>query len=162
MEAQIVYVNPKDETAVLKCPNCGAARTQQVGRFKGSRRTVKTRCRCKTDFRTSFEFRKAQRKETNILGYFATLPEGEDWRKMLVTSISLGGIGLLAQSTHALAKGDVLRVRFSLKDRNRRSIIERDAVVRWTDSIHVGCEFTASVEYDTVDVIPGYYLARGV
>jgi len=160
MEPQIVCVNPRDDTAVLKCPNCGAAKTQQVGRFKGSKRTVKIRCRCKTDFFTSFEFRKAQRKETNIQGYFASPPWGEDWRKMLVTSISLGGIGLLAQATHDLAKGDVVRVRFSLKDRNGRCIIERDAVVRWTDSIHVGCEFTASVEYDTVEVMPGYYLRR--
>jgi hypothetical protein len=160
METQIVYVNPNDETAVLKCPNCGAAKIQYVGHLKGSKRTVKIRCGCETDFLISFEFRKAQRKETNIQGYFVKLPEGEEWQKMLVTNISLCGIGLLAQSTHDLAKGDVLRVRFSLKDKARQSIIERDAVVRWTDNIHVGCEFRASVEYDTVDVMPGYYLAR--
>lgn len=161
MEAQMVYVNPEDETAVLKCPNCGTAKTQHVGQFKGPKRTVKIRCRCQTNFHASFEFRKARRKETNIQGYFAKLPEGEDWRKMLVTNISLCGIGLLAQSTHELTKGDVLKVRFSLKDKTRRSMIEREAVVRWTESIHVGCEFMASVEYDTVDEAPGYYLMQG-
>jgi hypothetical protein len=158
MEMQHVYVNPGDETSVIKCSSCGMARTRYVGKFKGSKRRVRIRCGCQQTFSVVFEFRRSKRKETNIVGHYAKLPEDEQWQKMLVTNISPGGIGLLAQSTHHLSKGDLLKVKFSLKDSLQRSMIEREAVVRWANNIHVGCEFMASVEYDAVDAIPGYYL----
>jgi hypothetical protein len=158
METQKVYVNPGDDTSVIKCAYCGTARTRYVGNFKGKRRCVKIRCRCQKTFKVQFEFRKSKRKETNIVGYYAKLPKDETWQKMLVTNISPSGVGLLAQSTHDLRKGDLLSVRFSIKDSLQRSMVERDAVVRWANNIHLGCEFTTSVAYDAVEAIPGYYL----
>jgi hypothetical protein len=147
MKIRRVYVNPDDSTAVLECPHCGTARTRHVGKFKGSRRLVKIRCSCKSDFHVSFEFRKTRRKETNIQGYYARLPGVDQWEKMLITNISVAGIGLLTHNIDNVNIGDQLKVRFSL-NRVRRSIVKKDAVVRWVADGNIGCEFTEPVGCD--------------
>jgi hypothetical protein len=147
MNTQKVYVNPDDNTAILECPHCGTARTRSVGKYKGGKRKVRVRCTCQSAFHVSFEFRRAHRKETNVQGYYARLPEGGDWRKMLVTDISLTGIGLLAYNVDSFNAGDELRLRFNLDDK-KRSRIEKEAVVRWVKDTNMGCEFITSVSYD--------------
>jgi len=144
MKIERVKVNPGDNKAMIKCPQCGIERTISVGKFKGSRRRVKTKCPCQTAFVVLFEFRKATRKESSVKGYYAKLPEGETWEKMLVTNLSISGIGFLAQSVHNLSQGDQVKVRFTL-DAGTRSTVEKTAVVRWIEDIHVGCEFVHSV-----------------
>ncbi len=156
VEIRKVYVDPDGDNAVLKCPHCGTTKTRHVGRFKGGRRRIKIKCACQSAFSVLFEFRKAPRKDVNLKGYYARLPEGEQWREMLVTNLSRGGIGLLLQSTHKLRQGDHLKLRFTLDDKTR-SIVEKKAVVRWVAAIHVGCEFTSSAGYGEEAL--GYYLA---
>jgi hypothetical protein len=146
VEVQKIFVNPEDNKAVLKCPHCSATKTRHVGKFKGGKRRIKIRCACQSVFAVLFEFRKAPRKEVDLRGKYAKLPEDEGWRDMLVTNVSAAGMGLLLQSTHNLRKGDKLKVRFKLDDRGR-SMVEKKAVVRWVAAIHVGCEFTQSVDY---------------
>ena len=155
MEIMKVYVNPDGDRAVLKCPHCGTARTQDVGRFKGSKRRVKVRCSCQSTYGVLFEFRKASRKETNMMGYFARLADGEEWRKMQVTNISYCGIGLLAQSIHHLSRGDEIKVRLHVNDRPQNSIIEKKALVRWVEDNDIGCEFTEPAQYHKAF---GFYL----
>jgi len=158
MQTEKVYVNLDDDTAMLKCPKCGTAKIGYVGKYKGSKRSVKVRCRCQSAFDVLFEFRRAHRKDTNIQGYYAKLAEGEDWRKIVVTNISLTGIGLLSNGMHNLNMGDELKLRFNLDD-PRRSKIEKEAVVKWAEDVHIGCEFIMSVSYDeTSDKALDFYL----
>jgi len=145
MELVEVYVNPED-AAVIACPHCGAAVTRYVGKFKGAKRLVKIRCKCQSDFRVSFEFRKARRKETYIQGYYATLADVDNWRKMLITNVSVAGVGLLASTVHNMSEGDQLTVRFSMNGVTR-SIVEKDAIVRWVVDGNIGCEFTEPVGF---------------
>jgi hypothetical protein len=162
VEIQKIFVNPKGGTAVLKCPHCGNVKTLCVGKFRGSMRRVKIRCSCQEVFAVVFEFRKNERKEINLRGYYAKPSEGRDWHKTLITNISVGGIGLLAQSIHNLKEGDELKVRFTLPDPTP-SVIEKKAVVRWVKDIHLGCEFLQSVaqddEYEDTALI-NFYLGR--
>jgi hypothetical protein len=146
VEIQKVLVNPQDEKAVLKCPHCGTEKTRHVGKFKGGRRRIKIRCACQSLFAVSFEFRKTPRKDVDLRGQYAKLPDSHEWRDMLVTNVSVTGIGLLLQSTHGLRKGDELKLRFKLDD-GTHSTIQKKAVVRWVAAIHVGCEFTQSEGY---------------
>jgi hypothetical protein len=143
---QKVYVNPGD-TAVLACPQCGTTVTQDVGKFKGRRRHLERKCVCKATFRVSLEFRKARRKRTHLEGFYVKLPGTEDWGMMLVRNISRTGIGLLTYGKHDLREGDALRVKFTLDD-GSHSEIEKQAVVRWIQDIHMGCEFVESPKYD--------------
>ncbi len=145
METEKAQVNRYDKVEI-KCPQCGTTGTQYVGKFRGPKRNVKIRCKCQSHFRVSFEFRKAPRQETDIQGYYATLSHGDEWKKMLVTNISVGGVGLLTHAMHELNIGDQLKVRFSL-NAVRRSLVEKDAVVRWVADGNIGCEFREPVEY---------------
>ena len=147
MEILKVHVNRDDDTALLECPQCGTAKSGYVGKFKGAKRTAKVRCRCQAGFHVSFEFRQAPRKETNIQGFYAKRADAHDWKKMLVTNISVAGIGLLTYTMHSLSKGDQLRVRFNLNG-VRQSIVEKDAVVRWVADGNIGCEFTEAVGHE--------------
>ena len=148
METQRVFVNPSDDTTEIKCSHCGAASIKNVGKFKGTRRRIKVKCKCQEVFAVQFEFRKETRKDTDIVGHYARLPEQEGWRQMLVTNLSQSGIGFLTQSMHNLSAGDRLKIRFNLIDQARRSIIEKEAVVRWVRDIHIGCQFMTSFGRD--------------
>ena len=143
-----IYVNPGD-TAVLACPQCGTTVTQDVGKFKGRRRHLERKCVCQATFRVSLEFRTAPRRRTHLEGFYVKLPGTEDWGMMLVRNISRTGIGLLTYGKHELSEGDEVRVKFTLDD-GSHSQIEKRAVVRWIQDIHMGCEFVESVEYDNV------------
>jgi hypothetical protein len=140
-----VHVNPED-AAVIECPYCGAAVTRHVGEYKGARRLVKIRCKCQSDFRVSFEFRRARRKETHIQGYYAMLADCYNWKKMLITNVSMSGLGLLTSAAHNMSEGDEVVVRFGVNGVTR-SVIEKDAVVRWVADGNIGCEFTEPVGY---------------
>jgi len=158
VETLKVYVNADDSTAVLKCPNCGAAKTRYVGKFKGNKRSVKVRCKCQSFFRVSFEFRKTFRKGTHLTGFYAQLQEAGEWIRMLVTDLSITGIGFSAFTNHNLTQGDELKVKFTLDD-GRRSKIEKKDVVRWVKEREIGCQFMASVGYDeTYDTALNFYL----
>jgi hypothetical protein len=160
MEPQKVYVNPDDGRAVLKCPHCGAAKTRYVGKFKGGKRNVKVKCKCQEVYRVSFEFRKAYRKDARLQGFYAKLPQGRDWGKMIVTDISLTGMGFSSMMKHGLKKGDEVKLRFNLDDA-RGSKIEKKAVVKWVTDTRVGCEFkTSGAEDETSDQALSFYFMR--
>jgi hypothetical protein len=148
LESTKVYVNP-DESAVIECPHCGASGTRYVGRFKGTKRKVKIRCKCQSAFYVWFEFRKAKRKETDIQGYFTKLPDVDNWKKMLMTNVSVAGVGLLTHAMHDVAPGDQLKVKFTLnlKAAGIRALVEKEAVVRWVAEGNIGCEFREPAGY---------------
>jgi hypothetical protein len=144
MKIERIRVDPADNKALIECPQCGAKRFIVVDKYRGTRRRVKTRCRCGAAFVALFEFRKATRKESSVQGYYAKLSGEQIWQKMLVTNVSISGIGFLAQSVHHLSPGDQVKVRFTL-DGATRATVEKTAVVKWIEEIHVGCEFLYSV-----------------
>jgi len=154
LEIQKVYVKRNEGTSVIRCPHCGTARTSYVGKFKGEKRRIQVRCSCQEIFGVVFEFRKDNRKECYIAGHYTKLPKGEEWWKMLVTSISSSGVGVMVQSGHNLSKGDHVEVKIRMKDRSRRSIIEKEAVVIWVKDVEIGCEFVGSVGYDLTYLVP--------
>lgn len=161
MELEKVYVNPDDLTAVLKCPQCGIARTRYVGKFRGPRRRVKVKCSCQFVFRILLEFRRTFRKGSELQGYYTKLPATGAWDEMLLTNLSISGTGFVTLTQHSLSKGDEIKVKFTLDD-GRSSKIEKKALVRWVNDRDIGCEFMASVGYDaTYDTALNFYLIPG-
>ena len=153
MDTQRVYVKD-DNTAVVKCPHCGTAKTVNTGKLKNHRKTLALRCSCRSVFRVFFEFRKSYRKKTNLEGYYAILPVSRQWGKMRIDAISLSGIGFTTLNKNNLKKGDRIKVKFNLDDK-RHSEVEKEAVVIWANNKSAGCEFTETDEYDR---ILGFYL----
>ena len=153
MDAQRVYVKD-DNTALVRCPNCGTAKTVNAGKLKNRRKATALRCSCRAVFRVFFEFRKSYRKKTNLEGYYAILPVSMQWGKMRVDDISLNGIGFTTIYKNNLKQGERIKVKFILDDK-RQSEVEKQAVVMWANNKSAGCEFTQTDEYDR---ILGFYL----
>jgi hypothetical protein len=152
-EIQKIYVDT-DNNATLLCPHCGTSKTVNVEKLKKRGDPLKIRCTCKEAFSVTFEFRKAHRKDTNLLGHFCRLPARDDWHSMTVKNISSSGIGFETYNPHDLVKGDAVRVRFALDDA-KRSEIEREVIVRVVKDRYIGCEFS---DPDLYDKTLGFYL----
>jgi hypothetical protein len=153
VEVQKVYVN-KDDMAALLCPHCGLSKTANVAKFKNRRDPLKIRCKCGSTFSVSFEFRRAHRKETNLIGRYCRLDARRDWHNMTVRNISTMGIGFETVAPHGLSRGDEIRVKFTLDDA-KRSEIQKDVIVRVAKDKYVGGEFSDPALFDKA---LGFYL----
>jgi len=152
-DVQTVYVGPNN-TALLKCPNCGSSRTFDVGKFKGRKGLLKLQCKCKSAFQVFLEFRKVFRKKTNLEGVFSVPARDNERGRIVVQNLSKKGIGFTTLSNHKLCQGDEIELVFTLDDQ-KKSRIAKHAVVRNTESYYVGCEFTGQNHHDTA---LGFYL----
>ena len=152
-ETQKIYVDTNNN-ATLLCPHCGTSKTVNVEKLKRRGDPLRIRCTCREIFSVTFEFRKAHRKETNLVGHYCRLPECEKWLDMRVKNVSLTGIGFETFSQHGLGKGDKVRLRFALDDASH-SEIKKNVVVRMVKDKYLGCEFTDRVHFDKA---LGFYL----
>ncbi len=152
-DAQTVYVQ-KDSTAVIKCPECGTAKSINVERFKGRRKSLKLRCKCDCSFRIVLEFRRAYRKETNLSGNYVRFAPAKETGRIVVKNISRLGVGFSTVAGHNLRKGDDIKITFTLDDGDR-SGIDKNAVVRVVIDKYIGCEFTDQSQHDKT---LGFYL----
>ena len=152
-DIQKVYVS-KDNHAVITCPECDRVKTTQVERFRGARHVIRARCGCGHVFNVSLEFRKAYRKEIKLAGDFLYLPQARSGGKMMVTNISMSGLGARVTGNHNLKPGVEIEVRFNLDDANSSEIRKR-AVVRLVNGSYSGCEF---LDKDNCDKALGFYL----
>jgi hypothetical protein len=152
-DVQTVYVGP-NETAQLKCFNCGISKTLDVGKFKGRKDPLKLQCKCKSSSQVFLEFRRAFRKKTNLEGVYTVLARDGEHGRIFVKNLSKKGIGFTTLSNHKLCQDDEIQVVFILDDQ-KKSRIEKHAVVRTTDGYNVGCEFTGKDHHDTA---LGFYL----
>jgi hypothetical protein len=153
MEAQIVRLNP-DNIAVIKCPQCGTARTVNAAKLNNPQGPLKARCKCGAVFPVLFEVRKVYRKETRLHGNYVKDSPGEEQGRIIVRNISQSGIGFTTLTEHNLKQGDKVRLKFTLDDK-RRSEIEKNGVVRMVNDKSIGCQFTDS---DQRDEALGFYL----
>lgn len=156
MDLQKVYVG-QDNRAVFVCPHCGNSKTADAGKYMDRKGPLKVRCTCGLTFSVSLEFRRAYRKETTLVGHYCKLPGCMHWEEMVVKNISPSGLGFTALSPHDLTGGCLVRVRFRLDDA-KRSEIEKDVVVKEVKQDHVGCKFTAPLQFSQADKALGFYL----
>jgi Neuraminidase (sialidase) len=152
-DVQTVYVGPND-TARIKCPNCGTSRSLDVRKFKGRKDPLKLLCKCKSSSQIFLEFRKSFRRTTNLEGIYTLLARSDERGKIFVKNLSKKGIGFTTFSDHKLSQEDEIQVVFTLDDQ-KKSKIEKNAVVRNTNGNYVGCEFTGKDHHDTA---LGFYL----
>ena len=109
MEMGKVFVRP-DSSAVLKCPHCLTSKNVNGGRPGKRGKRLDIKCTCGSLFQVFFESRQAERKDTYIHGYYAKLPERQDWSKVLVKNLSPSGIGFVALTTPNVRSGDQIRI----------------------------------------------------
>ncbi len=148
-----VYVG-KDNSAVITCPRCNRVKSTIVERFRGARHVIRVKCSCEHVFDVSLEFRKAYRKEIKLAGDFLYLPQLKAGGKLVVTNVSMSGLGGRVSGAHNLKPGVELEVKFNLND-VKNSEIRKRMVVRLVNGNYIGCEF---IEKDNCDKALGFYL----
>jgi hypothetical protein len=153
VQAQVVRLNP-DNTAVIKCPQCGTTRKVNAAKLNNPRGPLKARCKCGAAFHVLFDVRKAYRKETRLHGNYVKHSGDEEQGRIIVRNISLSGIGFTTLTKHNLKQGDKVKLKFTLDDK-RRSEIEKDGIVKAVNDKYIGCQFTDS---DQRDGALGFYL----
>ncbi|MGD9022494.1 MAG: PilZ domain-containing protein [Deltaproteobacteria bacterium] len=142
----------------LVCPYCGSRRDVNVAKFKNRFGSVKVLCQCQSTFAVCLERRMVLRKDVYLEGYCIKLPECKECSKVLIENISPSGIGFATVTAHNFRKGDKVRLKFTLDDRNH-SEVTKTAIVRWVGKAnHVGCEFCDPTDLEQGSMDLRFYL----
>lgn len=134
-----VFVDENDEALVV-CPKCGKTKKADISPFKRKKiRNLQAKCSCQSHFPISLEFRRYNRRETSLDGYFMNLSDGNERGKMRVINLSLGGVGLINFSLSQFKVGDRVNLSFTLDDQ-KNSEIDLIGVVKHMADRYVGCD----------------------
>ena len=150
-----IYVRP-DNTAVITCPHCNRQKTVPVGSYMGSKSRVKIKCGCKNVFTVNLEFRKKNRKETNLRGKFTNHSKKDFRGDIVVKNLSLGGLEFVSMDVDKFEIDDEITVSFKL-DNEERTTIKKEVIVKDLRDNTVGCEFQKSSEF-APDKELGFYI----
>ena len=150
MEIQRVFVR-SDGTAVIKCHSCGAVKNVDTKRLPNIKHVLKVQCDCKEIFPVRFEFRMSYRKDTNLLGTYQKMLDGQSNGQINnknkancnIQDISMHGARFKVMGNHLIQAGDQLCLGFKL-DNSHESWILKTGVVRTVVDKHIGLEFDQS------------------
>jgi len=146
MEKLRVFVSQNDKARLL-CPYCGARRTVNVEKYKNRQESLTVKCTCHAAFQVFLNSRRVNRKDTYLQGYYAKLPEHQDWSKILVKNVSRVGIGFVTLTTPNVKSGDQVRITLTW-DKLGQADIDKDATVKFVKDKYLGCEFTEPLEFE--------------
>ncbi len=150
-----IYVRP-DDTAVISCPHCRRQKTVPVDSYKGKKSQIKIKCGCKNIFVVDLEFRKKNRKETNLHGKYTNHSQKNSRGDIVVKNLSMGGLEFSTMDIDKFEVGDEVTVSFKLDDENRTTI-NKELIVRDIRKNTIGCEFEKSTQY-APDGPLGFYI----
>jgi len=147
VEIQRVFVKA-DGTAVIKCHSCGAVKNVDTRRLPSIKHVLKVQCDCKEIFPVRFEFRMSYRKDTNLLGVYRKIMNGQAGQAISaknkancnVENISMHGARFKVMGGHFIKEGDPLSLGFQLDD-GKDSWIQKTGVVRTVVDKYIGIEF---------------------
>jgi len=167
-----------DHKVVFECPECKTSKTLDVSRYENIEKavTVKIKCQCGHTDTVVMEKRGRFRKATELYGVYTKLGSATDGQKGLLTIKDVSRSGLKSKLSllrlkikqHDLSgikdKGDILDfelqnpeidldvgdkllVEFHLDD-GQRSLIKKEAVIRWINLPYIGVEFSSTELFD--------------
>ncbi len=136
--------------ATFVCPKCEKASIMDVSQYRDIDKAVKVRCRCTCghNYMVLLERRMYYRKETDLPGTYARLPDGEG-REMTVKNLSRTGLKLEGTTEDIFSAGETLHLRFQLTD---GTWIDREGVIRTVTGRRIGVEFVIPLDLSPLDV----------
>jgi hypothetical protein len=150
MDVERFYVK-RDNTVEIKCPYCRTSRTVHLEKLKNPKNILKVGCLCGKIFNVVLEFRKMNRKETELKGRYVNQSRDNDEGGIIVTNISMNGVGFYTVSSHKIEKDNILNVEYRIDDA-QKTFISREVIVRrvvkGNNFDHVGAESVNVGEYD--------------
>lgn len=156
MSVQKVFITGKSQ-ALIVCQKCGQAKTIEADAAAVRGKTAQIRCKtCGNSFQVVFEARAKYRKDTALEGhYFRKNPGGDEFGRMAVCDLSLGGLRFEPIGKSSFQVGDVLTVDFQLDDAEK-STIRANVIVKSIGERDVGVEFAMLDEH--MRKLLGFYL----
>jgi len=156
MAVQKVFISGKSE-ALIVCQKCGQAKTIQADAATLRGKTAQIRCKaCGNSFQVVFEARGRYRKDTALEGhYFKKSGDGEQFGRMVVYDLSMGGLRFEPLGKASFQVGDVLSVVFQLDDAEK-STVRANVIVKRIGEHDVGVEFAMLDEH--MRKLLGFYL----
>jgi PilZ domain len=139
------------------CPKCGESERQSAERFKDIKGPVKIICICGNVYEVMIEFRRFYRKDTKLEGIYQRTSFEGHWGKVIVRNVSSEGCKFELTRKENLAKGEEIKIEFTL-DNPRQSLIRKKAIVSVVEGSQVGCKFIEPPGY--IDTELAFYLRR--
>ena len=146
MEVERFFVKP-DNTVDIKCPYCRTVKTVPVAKIKDSKKVIEVKCLCRKVFNVLLEFRKMYRKETELKGRYVNQSCDNDEGSIIISNISMNGLGFHIVGAHKIAQDNILKVEFRLDD-EQKTFIARRVKVREVQGDFAGVEFVNVDQYD--------------
>jgi len=138
---QKVLVNEK-RIAWITCGQCKHTSEVDLQGLREGINIIDHKCsKCEAVFEVACEFRKSYRKEVNLQGTFIQQqPLEEQAGRIEITDLSRIGIKFKTRVKYNLRPGYLLKVKFTLDDRNK-TILNPVIEVKWVSGQLVGGEF---------------------
>lgn len=140
-----------DNTATFSCPKCKRHKTTDVTKYKNIEKAVrvKIKCPCGHAYDVILERRKYIRKNLNLPGKFIHL-KNDEAGGMTVTDISRNGLRLKLKFPYTFEPGDKLILDFTLDDKQKSFVANKEVIVRSVKGLSVGAEFSLTEHYDSL------------
>jgi hypothetical protein len=144
--------------AVIKCPECHAARVVDVKGYSKLDHFVrfKVKCSCKHAYKVILERREYFRKSVSLRGV-CLFRNGIVKVDINIHDLSRKGLRVQLLKETAVEMGDKVMVEFRLDDENK-TLIRKDAVVRSITGLFLGMEFFSIDPHNVYDKALGFYL----
>ncbi|MBA1340558.1 MAG: Flagellar brake protein YcgR [ANME-2 cluster archaeon] len=154
MKVQKSFVKTND-TASIRCPACALVKNITVGKFRGTRHTLKTRCSCGSTFLVALDFRKHYRKPTSLWGMYSLIgSSSHGGGQMQVNNISRGGLAFTVSGQHSIHVGQQALLNFKLDDKKQTELTKK-VIVKNIQNNSIGCEF---LNHNQIGKDLGFYL----
>jgi len=148
METTRVYLDA-NRTGIITCLGCGAKRSVNLAAYGDDigGRALRAQCNtCASIFAVTFECRRHRRLNVHLPGKLLQLRTRERVDTIVVTSLSVTGIGFVTRPDVALRKGERYEVVFVLDDEDHSVIFEEIVVQRQHRNV-VGADFCMQEQY---------------
>ena len=152
-ESTRVYLNAHRE-GTITCLACGVKRSINMSKYGDDigGKTLKAQCRaCTAVFRATFDFRRHCRVHVHLPGRLLQLRTREEVEPIVVTSLSVTGLGFVTAPGASVRVGDKYEVVFVLDDEDQ-SVLFEEIVITRGHGTRIGAAFSPS-HYANHDLI---------
>ena len=130
----------------IVCPHCGKAKDLEATKLPSSKYKLRVKCKCGNVFVANLESRKKYRKNVEIPGEYLN-HTNEDWGKIIIHDISMGGIGFSTVKRHDIMVGDHVELTFTLDTHPPRKVTKEVRILR-VNKYTMGSQYIMRVERD--------------
>lgn len=145
MNSWKVYINRENEGEVI-CPNCGKTKIINVSNHRISQKPIRVKCQCSHSFNIVLEYRRYHRKTVNIPGKLFQRQSTTPVDDVMITSISVVGVGFEIKSAMGVKVDEVYDIVFTLDD-DLDSMVREEVMIKRIEGTFVGAEFTDQDKY---------------